>query len=369
MKALVTGGAGLIGSHLVDLLLERGFEVKILDSLVKPTHLKGKPSWIPEEAEFILGDVRNMEDLDKALKGVDYVFHQAAEGGFMPEIAKYVHANCLGTANLIELIIKKHPIKKLVVASSQAVYGEGKYSCPEHDTINPDLRPVSQLSKKEWESKCPICSLELTPLPTDESSNIGAETTYAISKYTQERLTIGLGKGYGIPTVALRYSVTYGPRQSIFNPYTGVCSIFSTRMLNGFPPIVYEDGRQTRDFIYVGDVAKANLVVAESNKATHQVFNVGTGKQTSVLNLIAALAKKYNLAIEPLMRDEFRPGEVRHLFADNSKLRSIGWKPEVTLDEGVDKYVEWIKTQSDIKEYFSEAEEQLKKMKVVMSTN
>ncbi|MBU1152628.1 NAD-dependent epimerase/dehydratase family protein [bacterium] len=368
MKALVTGGAGLIGSHLVDLLLERGFEVRILDSLVKPTHLKGKPPWIPKEAEFILGDMRKMEDVDKALEGVDYVFHQAAEGGFMPEVSKYVHANCLGTAILLELIIKKHPVKRLVVASSQAVYGEGKYSCSTHGPINPNLRAMNQLAKREWEVKCPFCNLDLKPLPTDENSHIGAETTYAITKYTQERLVIGLGKGYDIPTVALRYSVTYGPRQSIFNPYTGVCSIFSTRMLNNLPPIVYEDGYQTRDFIYVRDVAEANLLVAEKDEAIHQVFNVGTGEQTTVLKLIQTLAHKYNLEIKSLMKNEFRPGEVRHLFADNSKLKALGWKPKITIEEGVDRYVEWIKTQSDIKEYFTEAEEQLKKMKVVMKT-
>jgi len=365
MRALVTGGAGLIGSHLVDLLLKKGYEVRILDSLEKPTH-QGKPDWIPAEAEFIHGDVRDEKVVDKSLQDVDFVFHQAAAGGFMPEIKQYVDVNCTGTALLWELIIKKHTIKKFILASSQAVYGEGKYKCSKHGTINPEFRPVEQLRKKEWEVKCPECGCNLTPLPVDEESKIKGLTTYAVSKYCQERLSLGLGKQYDIPTVALRYSMTYGPRQSIFNPYTGVISIFSTRILNDKAPTIYEDGLQTRDLVYVKDVAAANLFVAENEKINNDFFNVGTGKQTKIIDLAQELIQIYDKDLTPNLTGEFRPGEVRHLFADCSKLKKYGFMAPTSLKDGIRQYVDWISTQSNVKEYFSEAEAQLKKMKVVI---
>lgn len=366
MKALVTGGAGLIGSYLVDLLLGKGYEVKILDSLEKPTHLKGKPDWIAKDAEFICGDIREEKIVDKALKGVDFVFHQAAVGGFMPQMKYYVDVNCTGTAFLMERIIKRHDVKKIVVASSQAVYGEGKYRCPDHSIINPGLRPEAQLVKREWEVKCPACKKNLIPMPTDEESKIGGETTYAVSKYCQEKLVLGLGKKYSIPTVALRYSMTYGPRQSIFNPYTGVISIFSTQIINNKPPVIYEDGLQTRDLIFVKDVAAANLFVAENNSIDNDYFNIGTGVQTRIIDLAKALIKIYGKSFAPELRNEFRPGEVRHLFTDCSKIEKYGFKAKATLEEGINEYVVWISKRKGVTEYFSEAEEQLKKMRVVM---
>lgn len=365
MKALVTGGAGLIGSHVVDLLLERGYEVKILDSLEKPAHLNGKPAWIPKDAEFILGDMRDQDAIDRALQGVDYVFHQAAAGGFTPEMSKYFHVNAVGTALLLELIRDKgYPVKKVVVASSQAIYGEGKYECPEHGAIYPEPRPIEQMLHRQWELRCPRCNAVLKGLPTDEV-RIDPRTPYAMSKNSEESIAINAGKFYGVNTAALRYSVTYGPRQSISNPYTGVCSIFSTRILNDLPPIVYEDGHQTRDFIYVRDVAEANLLVAEREDALYEAYNVGTGKATSVLEFIQTLASLYGREVKPVLNAEFRPGEVRHLFADGTKLRSLGWEPKIPLKEGLARYRDWITTQGDIKEYFTEAEALLKKMQVV----
>ncbi len=367
MKALVTGGAGLIGSHLVDLLLQRGYEVRILDSLEKPTHLKGKPDWIPKEAEFIYGDIRDEEVVDKSLNGIDLVFHQAAVGGFMPEIKYYLDVNCTGTALLMERIIKKHKIKKFVIASSQAVYGEGKYKCKEHGVLNPGLRPLEQLMKREWEVKCQICGRRLEALPVDEESKIGGDTSYAVSKYCQERLALGLGKKYAIPTVALRYSMTYGPRQSIFNPYTGVISIFSTQILNNKPPVIYEDGIQTRDLVYVKDVAEANLFIAENDRITNDYFNVGTGKQTTIIDLAKLLIKSYGKDFAPELKKEFRPGEVRHLFADCSKLERYGFLATTPLESGIEEYITWIKKQGRVKEYFSDVEKQLKEMRVVIS--
>lgn len=368
MKALVTGGAGLIGSHCVDQLLERGYEVRILDNLEKPAHLFGKPDWIPPEAEFILGDMRNPDDLAKALDGVHYVCHQAAFGGFVPEISKYIHVNALGTATMLELIVRNRvPIKKVVMASSQAIYGEGKYRCPEHGVQYPPIRSIEQLERGDWEVKCAQCGADLAPLPNDEQGTIDSTTPYAISKFAQERLLLGWGKTYGIPVTALRYSVTFGPRQSITNPYTGVVSIFSTRILNGLPVVIYEDGEQKRDLVYVGDVARANVHCLESSATDGEAYNVGSSRATRVCELLDTLADAYGRRVELLMRGEFRPGEVRHLFADVSKLRATGWEPTASVAEGVAQYVDWIATQGDVKDYFTEAEQHMKSMGGVRS--
>ncbi len=366
MKALVTGGAGLIGSHIVDLLLQKGYEVRVLDNLEKPNHLNGKPDWLGPEVDFIEGDMRAEQDLIKALDGVDTVCHQAAFGGFVPGISKYIHVNALGTAMLLELIVQRGlPIRKVVMASSQAIYGEGKYQCQQHGVQYPSIRSVEQMNNGQWEQACPHCDRLLTPLPADEDTTIDSTTPYAISKYSQERLLCSWGALHGIPTTALRYSVTFGPRQSIFNPYTGVVAIFSTRILNDLPPVVYEDGQQQRDFIYVGDVARANVHCLESPATDGQVYNVGTGRPTRVTDLVQTLADCYGRDVQPLLRGEFRPGEVRHLFSDSSRLRATGWTPNTSVAEGVRAYVDWISTQGDIKEYFTEAQRLMKEMHAV----
>lgn len=369
MRALVTGGAGLIGSHLVDLLLETGHEVRILDNLDEATHRSGKPDWIPEAAEFIHGDVRDRDTVAAALSHVDLVFHEAAVGGFLPEIAKYVDTNCVGTAIILETIIKRRLNCKVVVASSQAIYGEGRYECAMHGPLTPALRKQEQLSTRDWEVKCPHCGLDLSPLPTGEESQITGDTCYATTKYFQERLVLGLGRQYQIPTVALRYSLTYGPRQSLVNPYTGICSIFATRILNGLPPVVYEDGCQTRDFVYVKDVARANLLVAEQDAANFRAFNVGTGVGTSVLSFVDTLATALGKKTEPVLRGEFRPGEVRHLFADTSNIKALGFVPRTDLLSGIREYVQWVRPRGHVEEYFSKAEEKLRAMRVVVPAN
>jgi dTDP-L-rhamnose 4-epimerase len=365
MKALVTGGAGLIGSHIVDLLLQKGHQVRILDNLAKPTHLKGKPDWIPEVVEFIEGDVRKREDLDRALEGIDWVFHQAADGGFTSAISHYFTNNSLPTAVMYELIRDKHPVKKVVTASSQAVYGEGKYLCPVHGVQYPSPRTIEQLKAEDWELHCPSCGRPMKGIPIDES-HISPWLPYGMSKYWNEMLALNLGKLYSVPTVALRYSLTYGPRQSLFNPYTGICSIFSTRILTGKPPVIYEDGLQTRDFMFVEDVARANVLVAEKDEANYQAFNVGTGVSTSVLDFVNILAKVYDRQVTPVLRNEFRPGDCRHLVSDADRLRALGWAPQVFVEEGLRRYASWIQKYTSIEEYFSEAEQLLKNTRVVM---
>ena len=367
MKALVTGGAGLIGSHIVDLLLKRGHQVRILDNLAMPTHLHGKPTWLPAEAEFMRGDVRSREDLEHALEGVDWVFHQAADGGFTNAISHYFTNNSLPTAVMYELIRDRHPVLKVVTASSQAVYGEGKYNCAEHGPCYPPPRSVPQFHKRDWELRCPRCNRPMEGIPIDES-HVTPLLPYAMSKYMNEILALNLGRLYGIPTVALRYSLTYGPRQSLFNPYTGICSIFSTRILNNKPPVIYEDGNQTRDFIFVEDVARANLLVAEKDEANYQVFNVGTGVATTVLEFVATLGKVYGRDVCPELRGEFRPGDFRHLFTDTSSLRSLGWAPQIVLEEGLRRYAAWIQNYSSVEEYFTEAERQLKSTQMVLQS-
>jgi dTDP-L-rhamnose 4-epimerase len=366
LKTLITGGAGLIGSHIADLLLKRGHTVRILDSLAKPTHLHGRPAWIPEEVEFIFGDVRSEADLDHALDGVDWVFHEAADGGFTNAISHYFTNNSLPTAVLYELIRDKHPVQKVIVASSQAVYGEGKYNCPEHGPFYPLPRPLKQMKARRWELECPQCGAPSAGVPIDES-HVNPLLPYAMSKHWNEMVALNMGKLYSIPTVALRYSLTYGPRQSLFNPYTGICSIFSTRILNDKPPVVYEDGHQTRDFIFVEDVARANLFVAENDAANYRSFNVGTGKATTVIDFVTALERVYGREVGYKIRGEFRPGDFRHLVADASRLRALGWKPTISLNEGLQRYADWIMGYGTIKEYFSKAELFLKQTQVILN--
>jgi dTDP-L-rhamnose 4-epimerase len=365
-RALVTGGAGLIGSHVVDLLVNEGWKVRSLDSLEPQTHRRGRPVWINEKAEFVRGDLRDREIIAAALDNIDVVFHQAAYGGYMPEIAKFVDVNSLGTAQMLEVIRENNlPIKKIVVASSQAVYSEGAADCPEHGLVFPAVRPVEQLQKGDWQVHCPFCGAPTKSIPTPENAPIGGETVYGLTKVDQERLVLLWGKQLGIPTVALRYSCTYGPRQSIFNPYTGVIAIFCTRLLNNLSPILYEDGQQTRDFSFVNDIACANLLAAETDKLDGLPVNIGSGHGTPIHEIAAQLADVLKIGIPPEINGEFRPGEMRHLTSDTKLARSAGYKPAVGLGEGIGRYINWIREQSDIRDYFNEASQILKTKGIV----
>ena len=365
-RALVTGGAGLIGSHVTDLLVREGWKVRVLDNLEPQTHRRGKPAWINPKVEFTHGDIRDRETIAAALDKIDVVFHQAAYGGYMPEISKYVHVNSLGTAQMLELIREKNlPIKKIVVASSQAVYSEGAGICPKHQLVFPAVRPVEQLRKGDWEVHCPICGAITKSAPTPENAPVGGETVYGLTKVDQEKLVLLWGKQVGIPTTALRYSCTYGPRQSIFNPYTGVIAIFCTRLLNNLPPVLYEDGEQTRDFSFVEDIARANLLTAETDHLDGLAVNVGSEKGVSIRKVAEIVSSALKIDIEPDARCEFRPGEMRHLTSDTARIRSAGYQPQIELEEGIERYIDWIRSQSDIRDYFSEAEQILKSKGIV----
>jgi dTDP-L-rhamnose 4-epimerase len=340
--------------------------VRVLDNLEPQTHRRGKPAWISEKVEFVQADVRDRAAMTAALADIDVVFHQAAYGGYMPEIAKYVHVNSFGTAQMLEIIREQAlPIRKIVVASSQAVYSEGAGTCPTHGLVFPNVRPVEQLRRGDWSVRCPVCDAVTTSAPTPENAPVGGETVYGLTKVDQEKLVLLWGKQAGLPTVALRYSCTYGPRQSIFNPYTGVIAIFCTRLLNNLPPVLYEDGEQTRDFSFVEDIARANLLAAESDQLDGLPANVGSGRGVAIREIAEQVSEALNIRIAPVAKGEFRPGEMRHLTSDTTRIRAAGYEPQVDLATGIGRYLDWIRSQSDVRDYFSEAEDVLRNKGIV----
>jgi len=360
-RALVTGGAGLIGSHIVDLLQTQGWSVRILDNLEPQTHRDGKPSWlqaaIRKGAEFVEGDMRDREVVESVLDEIDVVFHEAAYGGYMPEISKYVAVNSFGTAQLLEIIREKNlGVRKIVVASSQVVYPEGAGECPQHGLVFPGLRPVEQLRRGDFSVRCQVCQSPTKSVPTPEHAPVAGETVYAITKVDQEKLVLNWGRQVGIPTVALRYSCTFGPRQSIFNPYTGVIAIFCTRLINNLPPVIYEDGEQTRDFSFVEDVARANFLAATSDQLDGKAVNVGSGRAVTIKQVAEIISDALQIRLAPIMNGEFRPGEIRHLISDATVIRNAGYTPAVSLEEGIERYLEWIRQQGSVKDYFAAAE-------------
>jgi len=374
LRVLVTGGAGFIGSHIADRLLSMGYDVRILDNLEPRVHPKGRPSWIPSDAKFVQGDVRDKNALSKALDGVQVVFHEAAYQDYMPDFSRFFHTNTVGTSLIYEAIVeKKLDIKKVIVASSQAVYGEGQYRCKNAECglrnaepIQPQSRPREQLEKGEWELKCPHCGTEMENMGLlEEFAN--PYNQYAISKYAQELAAIRLGKLHGIPTTALRYSITQGPRQSLYNQYSGICRIFSLRLLNNLPPIIYEDGQQKRDYVHIDDVVNANMFVLERDKVNYEVFNVGSGKPTTVLEYADRLSSKLRKDIKPLILGEYRLGDNRHSVSSIEKLGKLGWTPRKSLDDIFNDYISWLQSMGDISDYFSEAEKSMRSSGVIRS--
>ena len=354
-KILVTGGAGFVGSHLVDALVAKGYHVRILDNLDEQVHEGGKPRYVNPKSEFIRGDIRDEKVLRRALEDIDAVFHQAASVGIgqsMYQVNKYVDVNCLGTAKLLQLITEKNfDVKKFVLASSVTVYGEGSYECGKCGIVNPEPRDMQQLKKGEWEFVCPSCGGKMKPVALKEEMPCEPRNIYAITKKTQEELCMSTGLSYGIPVTSLRYFVGYGERQNPSNPYTGVSVIFSTRIRNNKPPMIYEDGLQTRDFINVKDMVNANLLVMNSKAADHEIFNVGTGKPTLILELAKKLIRLHGKegSLEPMVTNEYRSSDVRHLFADISKIKNkLGFEPTVTLDDGLKALVGWSKEQKTV---------------------
>ena len=370
MKLLVTGGAGFIGSHTVDLLLKKGYEVRVLDLLQKRVHPYGKPKYLSLEVEFIQGDVADKEVMIKAMEGVEGLFHLAAYQDYMTDFSNFIKANTYSTALIFEIIVeKKLNIKKIVLASSQSVYGEGKYKCKTHGIQYPDSRSLEQLESSDWEMHCPQknCKEYLEPVLIDEAVT-NPFTAYGISKEALERLALKLGKRYSIPAALMRYSIVQGPRNSFFNAYSGVCRIFTLRLINDKPPVIYEDGKQLRDYLHVLDVARANVIAFENPDADYQALNVGGIQGTNLLDYTNTLIKVANKKIEPLIPGYYRYGDTRHTVSSSEKLKQLGWKNEYTLEDVFRDYTKWVYEQPDIKDRYEEVEAVMKKQSVLRQT-
>jgi len=345
-KVLVTGGAGFIGSHTVDLLVDKGYDVRVLDNLEPQAHSSHLPSHLDTRAEFIEGDIRNIDVWRKSLSDVEYVVHLAGVVGIaqsMEQPLRYLDVNCLGTAAFYEALLKgpRNRIRKIVVASSKTIYGEGAYVCKTHGLVYPGIRRLDRLRRKIWDVSCPVCDSRCCPTGITEDKPPQKLSVYAVSKYAVERMALLYGHALEIPTVTLRYFSAYGPRQSLENPYSGVSAIFLRRIMSGEPPRVFEDGRQLRDFVYVLDIARANALALEIGEET-DCYNIGSGVPVSILDLANCLSNLTGIRLEPCITKEFRLGDTRSDFADISKAtRALGFKPHWTLKQGLEELVKW----------------------------
>jgi len=357
MKILVTGGAGFIGSHITDALIERGHSVRVYDSLTPQVHTQqGIPEYLNEEAEFIDADIRDGDALKKAIKDVEVIFHEASAVGVgqsMYQIHHYTDVNALGTANLLDILAnEKHSVGKLIIAASMSEYGEGAYECEDCGIVYPTHRDAEQLRQRQWEMLCSNCSRTTVPVATSEDKPLNPTSIYAISKQIQEQMCLCACQAYDIPVVALRYFNIYGTRQSLSNPYTGVMAIFSSRILNNNAPLIFEDGLQSRDFVHVSDIVQANLLAMENDEANGQIFNVGTGQAVTILGIAEELISAMDSDLKPEIANKFRAGDIRHCFADISKIQSVlGYEPTVTLDAGIEELVAWGKGQDAVDKF------------------
>lgn len=367
MRVLVTGGAGFIGSHLVDRFLRDGFQVRVLDSLLSKVHPHGRPSYLPAGIEFIHGSVTDRETLLEALQNVDVVSHQAAYQDYMPDFSHFLEVNAVSTALIYELIVQyRLPVMKVIVASSQAVYGEGQYACPQDGFILPQPRSQQQLACGDWEVSCPQCGQKATPLPLQEGHN-NPYNQYAVSKLAGEKAALGLGWLHGIPSVALRYSITQGARQSLYNHYSGICRIFFSRAMQRRPLVIYEDGRQTRDFVHVQDVVDANMLVLEKDEANFQTFNVGSGNAITVTDYAEAVLRKVPSVAGVQISGEYRRGDNRHSVSSVQKLTQLGWRARRDLSMIMDDFLGWIESIGGVPEQISDADAHMRNAGVVLS--
>jgi dTDP-L-rhamnose 4-epimerase len=352
-RVLITGGAGFIGSHLADELLKRGYRTRVLDCLCSQVHGPecNRPEYLDKDVELVLGDVRDRAAVRKALRDVDAVFHFAARVGVgqsMYALSEYVDTNNQGTAVLLEALIQK-PVERLIVASSMSLYGEGLYRTPSGACVSGTERPLEQLKDKQWELRGADGEL-LEPIPTPETKQPTLASIYALSKFDQERMCLLIGRAYNLPTVALRFFNVYGTRQALSNPYTGVLAIFASRLLNGRPPLIFEDGYQQRDFVSVYDVAQAARLALESPLAADQVFNVGSGEHFTIREIAERMALALNKEyIQPEITGNYRVGDIRHCFADITRAEEVlGYKPRVSLADGLRELAGWLEGQAAV---------------------
>jgi dTDP-L-rhamnose 4-epimerase len=368
MKILITGGAGFIGSHTTDLLIDEGYKVRIVDNLLDQVHQGKKPLYLNKKAEFILGDVSDKDSWEKWLDGIDVVIHLASMAGLGQSMYKpsdYCTSNVCGTANLFDFLIKnketRKNIKKIIVASSKTIYGEGAYKCIEHGMIFPGLREISQLNKKDFELHCTHCHKAMETIPIPEEKPPNCLSVYALTKYATENIATIFGQTLSIPTVSFRYFSVFGPRQSLSNPYTGVCSIFLSRIINNQQPVIFEDGNQIRDFIYVEDIARANLMAIKKEEF-QGICNVGSGIGQSINQVASTIGAVLGKKVEPKITQDFRYGDTRNDLSDNSKIeKNLGFKPKISFEQGIKKLVDWSKG-SKAMDSFNEAEKERKEL-------
>ena len=363
---LVTGGAGYIGSHLVDALVAREYRVTVLDNLEPQVHRSGTwPSYANANARYVRGDVRDRAVFEPLVLASDAVVHFGAAvsiGQSMYQVDRYVDVNTRGTALLLDILVNtKHHVQKVLVASSISVYGEGAYFCRLHGSVAPTIRPESQLAARDWEQRCPVCHEHLASLPTPEDKALYRDNIYSMTKYHQEEMVLLIGKTYGIPSVAPRFFNVYGPRQSLSNPYAGVAAIWLSRLLNDRQPIVFEDGGQLRDFVSIHDVVACLVLMLETPGADFLPVNVGSGETVTILEIATTLNRILGKSIEPQITQSGRKFDIRHNTADITRARStLGYAPRVSLADGMSELVEWAKTTPDVaNDFFDKALDEL----------
>ncbi|PKL40234.1 MAG: epimerase [Candidatus Riflebacteria bacterium HGW-Riflebacteria-1] len=368
---LITGGAGFIGSNLSLHLLSKGYAITVIDCLSSQIH-GDEPTnsslykTIKDKVTFFHADVSCKSFWEQAIQGQDAIIHLAAETGTgqsMYEIEKYVNTNVGGTALMWDILANQaHSVKKVVVASSRAVYGEGKYNCSKDGDVFPVARKESDMSMGDFSVKCPICNTTVVPMATSEDSKLSPSSIYGFTKHAQEEMCLIAGKAMQIPVVAFRYQNVYGPGQSLKNPYTGILSIFSTRISNGNEIQIFEDGRESRDFVFIDDVVKATVLGLEKDEGNYQVLNVGTGVQTDVLTVASLLKSEFNSSIDVRVTGDYRLGDIRDNFADLTQITNLlGYKPSVSFADGIKRFVAWVKSQEISEDNYLSSIEQMKK--------
>jgi dTDP-L-rhamnose 4-epimerase len=365
MKILVTGGAGFIGSHTCDRLASLGHEVIVLDALTRPVHRDGRAAYLTPGAEFYQGDTRNRDLVTNLLRRVDAVYHFAAYQDYLPDFSRFSDVNVVSTALLYEIIVAEHlDLARVVVASSQAAMGEGLYWCPVDGEQTPGMRPESALAARRWDIPCPVCGgpMELRATPERVSN---PQSAYGMSKLAEEMIAINLGHRYGIPTVALRYSIVQGPRQSVYNAYSGACRIFCLSYLQGVAPTLYEDGEAIRDYVSIDDVVDANMLVLDDDRAAGRVFNVGGGKAVTTREFADIVMRQYGSDQPGSVTGEYRFGDTRHILSDIGALQALGWTPRNTPVESVAAYASWLEGMNGLDGVLAQANARMRALGVV----
>jgi len=375
LNILITGGAGFIGSHTADALIECGHRVRVLDNLQKTVHPRGLPDYLNPAVEFMPGDVREKADWLKALVGIDAVYHLAAYQDYLTDFSSFFHTNAVSTALLYEVLVETgqyRDIRKVIVAASQAVMGEGRYRCPscgpsDGEPIYPQIRTENQLAQGRWDHTCPACAGTLQWVPSDETV-VNPCNQYALSKHSQEQIAIQLGRRYAIPSVVMRYSIVQGPRQSFYNAYSGAMRIFALALYFDKAPTIFEDGRQIRDFVNIEDVVAANRLVLEHPAADYQVFNVGGGRAWTVNAFYEAMQAITGKQIEPELSGYYRFGDTRHIFSDTARLQALGWCAAKGVETSIADYWAYLNRQQDMEDILAYAQKHMQQLDVIRQT-